>query len=116
MAVRSTEPQQGINAAAALLVLASWIAGPVLAAPDHGESQQALTATSVSSSEELLRDHLLRPRVEATARKVFAEAEVTDQKEGDADDADLSEPGPVVQGLSDGKVAPLKRQMYRRDI
>lgn len=117
MSIRSTAPQQGINAAAAaMLVLAGWIAGPALAAPEHGESQQALNARPVNSSEELLQDHLLKPRVEATVRKVFAEAQEADQKESDADDADLAEPGPVVQGLSDGKVAPLKRQMYRRDI
>lgn len=117
MAVRSTEPQQGIGAAAAaLLMLAGWIAGPALAAPDHDESQQALAAAPANSSEELLRDHLLKPRVEATARKVFAETDEPDQEENDADDVDLPEPGPVIQGLSDGEIAPLKRQMFRRDI
>jgi hypothetical protein len=117
MAVRPTDLQQGIKAAAAaLLVLAGWVTGPALAAPDHDESQQALTATPANSSEELLQDHLLKPRVEATARKVFATAEETEQKEGDADEVESPAPGPVVQGLSDGEVVPLKRQMYRRDI
>ena len=117
MAVRPTEPQQGISAAAAaLLMLAGWIAGPALAAPDPDESQQALAAAPANSSEELLKDHLLKPRVEATARKVFAETNEADQEESDSDDVDLPEPGPVIQGLSDGEVAPLKRQMFRRDI
>jgi hypothetical protein len=113
----STEPQQGISvAAAALLVLAGWLAGPALAAPDHDESQQALAAAPANPSEALLEDHLLKPLVEATARKVFAETEDADEEEVDTDDVDLPEPGPVIQGLSDGEVAPLKRQMFRRDI
>lgn len=117
MAVPSREPQQGISAAAAaLLLLAGWLSGPALAAPDHGESGQALSATPMNSGEELLQDHLLRPRVEAEARKAFAESEETDAQESDADEAKLPEPGPVTQKLSDGEVAPLKRQMYRRDI
>lgn len=117
MAIRSTEPQQSISAvAAALLVLAGWITGPALAAPDNGEAEQALTATPINSSDELLRDHVLKPQVEATARKVFTEAQDTDREDSDADEVDSPEPGPFVQGLSDGKVAPLKRQMYRRDI
>lgn len=128
MAVRPTEPQQGNIAAIALLLLFGWIAGPALAAPDHDllcdEShnatldvpQQALTATPVNSSEELLKNHLLKPRVEATAREIFDEAEEPAAQEGDGDEVELPEPDPVIQGLSDGEVAPLRRQMYRRDI
>ncbi len=122
MAVRPTEPQQGKKAAAAaLLALTSWFAGPVLAAPNFDVlcderltpvlevSRQVLTATTVNSSEELLENHLLKPRVEETARKVFGEAE-------DETETEFPEPTPAIQGLSDGEVLPLKRQMYRRDI
>jgi hypothetical protein len=122
-------PQQGNNAAAAaLFLLLGWIASPVLAAPDHDVlcdeshdatldvSRQALTATPVNSSEELLENHLLKPRVEATARKVFAQEEVQTGEETDREEMELPRPGPVIQGLSDGEVSPLRRQMYRRDI
>ena len=122
MAVWLTKPHQGMKAAAAaLLALAGWLAGPVLAAPDHDlfcdethapaleVSQEALTARTVNSSEELLENHLLKPQVEEAARKVFAEAE-------EEDEVELPEPAPVIQGLSDGDRLPLRRQMYRRDI
>jgi hypothetical protein len=129
MAVRPAEPQKGNNAAAAaLLVLAGWIAGPVLAAPDHDllrdechddaleVSQQELTATPVNTSDELLTNHLLKPRVEATVRKVFDEVE--EEVANDAADPTEAAAAPelVIQGLSDGEVTPLRRQMYRRDI
>lgn len=130
MAVRPSEPQQGNNAAAAaLLVLAGWIAGPVLAAPDHDllsdeshdnaleVSQQELTATPVNTSDELLANHLLKPRVEATIRRIFDEVqkEIADNVP-DPTEAAPPAPEPVIQGLSDGEVTPLRRQMYRRDI
>ena len=130
MAVRPSEPQQGNNAAAAaLLVLAAWIAGPVLAAPDHDPlcdeshdnalevSQQELTATPVNTSDELLTNHLLKRRVEATVRKVFDEVqEKVAEEVADPTEAEAPVPEPVTQGLSDGEVTPLRRQMYRRDI
>lgn len=129
MAVRPREPRQGNHtAAAALFLLLGWITGPVLAAPDHDVlcdeshdatlevSRQVLTATPVNSSEELLENHLLKPRVEATARKVFAEKDDETGEETDREEMELTGPGPVIQGLSDGEVSPLRRQMYRRDI
>lgn len=129
MAVRPSEPQQGNNVAAALLVLAGWIASPVLAAPDHDllcdeshddalkVSQQELTATPVNTSDELLTDHLLKPRVEATVRRVFDEnQEKVAEEVADPTEAEAPAPEPVIQGLSDGEVTPLRRQMYRRDI
>ena len=64
---------------------------------------------------ELLRDHLLKPRVDATAREVFDD----DGEEVEADEAADSatdESDTTVRSLSDHKVVPLKRQMYRRDI
>lgn len=131
MAVRPSEPQQGNNAAAAaLLVLAGCIASPVLAAPDHDDllcdeshddafelSRQELIATPVNTSDELLTNHLLKPRVEATVRKVFDEIqeEVADAT-ADPTEAAPPAPEPVIQGLSDGEPTPLRRQMYRRDI
>ena len=130
MAVRPSEPQRGSNAAtAALLVLAGWMAGPVLAAPDHdilcGEShgnalevsQQELTATPVNTSDELLTNHLLKPRLETAAREVIEEVE--EQAADDAAESTKVEPprpGPVIQGLSESDAPPIRRQMYRRDI
>ena len=130
MAVRPSEPQRGNNAAAAaLLVLAAWIAGPVLAAPDHDPlcdeshdnvlevSQQELTATPVNTSDELLTNHLLKPRFEATMREVFdAIQEEVANDLADPTEAEPPAPEPVIQGLSDGEFTPLRRQMYRRDI
>ena len=128
MAIRPRMPQQGNTAAAAALLLLGWIAGPVLAAPDHDVlsdenhdatldvSRQALIATPVNSSEELLENHLLKPRVEATARKVFAKEDEQTGEETDREEMEMPRAGPVIQGLSDGEVSPLRRQMYRRDI
>ena len=132
MAVRPKKPQQGNTvAAAAVFVLAGLATSPALAAPDHDvlcdKSHQAtlevseseLAATPVNTSDEMLRDHLLKPRVDAKAREVFDDADeeaevdeqVDEQVDGGPDDTDTA-----VRSLSDRKVLPLKRQMYRRDI
>lgn len=128
MAVRPKAPQHGNTVtAAAVLVLAGFASAPVLAASDHeilsDENREAtlevsaseLTATPVNTSDELLRDHLLKPRVDATAREVFDEDE--DEAEFDEDaDGGSDETDAAIRGLSDSNVVPLRRQMYRRDI
>lgn len=130
MAVRPRKPQQGTTAsAAAAFVLAGWFAAPALAAPDHDilcdESHDAtlevtereLSATPVNTSEELLENHLLKPRVEATAREVFSEidedADGDDPDKSEADDAPVES---VIPSLPNAEMLRIKRQMYRRDI
>ena len=145
MAVRSQEPKQAnIAAVAAVFVLAGWFAAPVLAASDHRvlceESREAtldidekvLTATPASHEvssrdtaeaaattiDSVAADHLLKPRVEATAREVFADS---------IDEADADEPVEIesegddgtelrLRPMSENKMVPLRRQMYRNDI
>jgi hypothetical protein len=128
MAHSPRKPQQGSTlAAASLLVLAGLVAGPALAAPERDvlcdESREAtlevsttaLAPITVNASNELLEDHLLKPRVEATAREVFAESEknTVDEESIEADEADVEA---TVPSLSDGQPKPYRRQMYRRDI
>ena len=130
MAVRPRQPQQGTTAAAAAaLVLAGWFAAPVLAAPgydllcDEGHdatlevAERELSATPVSTSDELLENHLLKPRVEATAREVFSEgdqsADADDSGETEADDAPVEA---VIPSVPNAEMLRIKRQMYRRDI
>ena len=127
MAYNPRKPQQGNTLAAASLLLAGLVAVPAMAAPERDVlcdeshkatlevSETALTPTTVNASTELLEDHLLKPRVEATAREVFDERdEGTDDEENiEAVEADVEA---TVPSLSDGKPKPFRRQMYRRDI
>ena len=140
MAIRPTEPKRGNFAAtAAVLLLAGCFAVPVLAAPDGGLTcsddraatldvethELAPVSHEVSGSEEpesvattiesVADDHLLKPRVEAAARKVFADDEASQ-------DAEAAEPeGDEVaktrlRRVSDNELLPFKRQMFRKDI
>jgi hypothetical protein len=63
-------------------------------------------------------DHLLKPRVEATARQVFSDAtsetETEESVEVESDDDEAA--APMLRSLSDNEVVPFRRQMYRRDI
>jgi len=145
MAVRQTASKRStITAATAFFLLGAWYAAPVLAASDleilcedsHDATlevaEYALTPRQVSheidasdmadlaSSEDgvLAEDHLLKPRVEATVREVFADSEGKSVVE-EEDVTDLEDS--AVQKLSaprmtDGHAVPFKRQMYRQDI
>jgi hypothetical protein len=128
MAHNPRTPQQGNTlAAASLLALASLVAGPALAAPEHDllcdENHEAtlevasseLATIPANAHDKLLQEDALKPRVEASAREIFSEgAKGTDDK---ADvEADENEAAPAVPSLSDGQPKPYKRQMYRRDI
>ena len=131
MAVRPKEPRQGTTAVAtAGLVVAVWLAAPVLAAPDRDllcdESTtpeldvpvNEFTATPVSSSDELVEHHLLRPNTESAARNAFSK-EAPEAVEGDEDGEDDAESLPaksLLPSASDRQQSPYKRQMYRRDI
>lgn len=127
MAGRQKQPKQGIIAAtAAVLVLAGWFAAPVLAAPDRAaicdknrEATLEIQADTVASTIEAVADnHLLKPRVEATARRVFtdrtSDTDSDDVLEIEAEDEEAA--APRLRPISDNKVVPFKRQMYRRDI
>ena len=131
MAIRPKEPKQvNIAATAAVLVLVGWFAAPVLAASDHRVlcaeertaipdfNEQVRTETAASTIDAVAADHLLKPRVEATAREVFADsidetaADEPVEIESEADDAAELRLRP----MSEIEVAPLRRQMYRKDI
>ncbi len=132
MASTLTQPRHRINVASTVaLVLAGMLAAPVLAAPERGllcaedANSTALTATGLSitpvnSSEEMLEDHLLRPRAEAAARGAFAEEAPEDKGMIDVEEPDLVDEAaiadPAVQSASKPKRPIYKRQMYRRDI
>lgn len=119
-----------IAAAAATLVAAGLIAGPALAAPERAlmcsdgdaptidDAADALLATPVNTSDELLENHVLKPGAQSAARGAFGDKPSTEPAErGDdvkADEAAASEPG--MHSASERKVSPYKRQMYRRDI
>ena len=131
-------------ACTALFLLGAWHTGPVLAASNHDilcdNSHRAtleiaeyeLTPRQVSheaattdlpelasrKDEMLSKDHLLKPRVEATVREIFADPEESSPAEEESIDAadkaavrELDSPR-----MTDGHAAPLKRKMYRRDI
>ena len=125
------QSRQAINVAAAVLLLASLAGVPVLAAPErdllcdeHASepnldvSATALTANPVNSNEELLQQHLLRPRTESAVRGAFVEQEPSQEdadtrrdaiSENESDEAELAND-------SDRKVSSYRRKMYRRDI
>ncbi len=128
MGVRPQVTQEGRTAATALLVLAAWMAGPAVAAPEPdllcaGEldaslvvPQAELAATPVNTSDELLANHLLKPRVKATAREVFADEEGSDAQDATEEASADAPVDPVSRSSSESEVTPFRRQMYRRDI
>jgi hypothetical protein len=120
-----------IAAAAAMLVVAGLITGPALAAPERAlfcadddtptldNAADALLATPVNTSDELLENHVLRPGAQSAARGAFGDepspAEPVEQSKAmKAEGAAATEPG--LHSASERKGSPYKRQMYRRDI
>lgn len=129
MGERPQAPQHGRTATAAvLLALAGWMAGPAFAAPEPdllcANERDAtlvvtgaeLSATPVNTSNELLGNHLLKPRVEATARKVFAEENAAEDERGSEDAAVDPPREPLSRSATDTQATPHRRPMYRRDI
>lgn len=127
MAGRHKQPKHGkIAATAALLVLAGSFAAPVLAAPGRDalcdkklEANLEITADTMSTTiEAVADDHLLKPRVTATAREVFsdssAKTETVEAAETAAGEDETTTPR--LRPLSDNEVVPFRRQMYRKDI
>jgi len=128
-----TQPRQRTNVVTtAALLLTSVLAVPVLAAAperallcedDGGQTvsltAEELSATPVSSSEEMLHGHLLKPRTEAAVRGAFAKEtpDGDDVIDGEAPEADESVAAdPAIHSASKQKRPIYKRQMYRRDI
>ena len=127
MAGRHKQPKHGhIAATAAVLVLAGWFTGPVLAAPDREtlcdsnlEATLDIKADTMSTTiEAVADDHLLKPRVEAAARKIFSDSASESETEEivEIEYGDDEAPTPRLRSLSDNKLVPFRRQMYRRDI
>jgi hypothetical protein len=126
MAVRHKQPKQGhIAATATLLLLGGWFAAPVLAAPARDalcdsnlEATLEIKADTMSATVEAVKDdHLLKPGVAATARKIFGDSAVESETEEVIEfEADDEAPAPRLRPLSDNKLVPFRRQMYRRDI
>lgn len=131
MAVRPRQSGQGMTAATtAGLVLLAWLSAPVLAAPERDVlcdddeltldvSATELSASPVNNSDELLGDHLLKPRAESAVRSAFAddteEVEEADPESSEVED-DVLDETPVVPSAFGREPSPFKRQMYRRDI
>ena len=104
MATWPKEPSRKISAAfSAALLMLSWTASPVLAAPEHEllceETHEATleVADSAFASDEAQLEEA-------------AEKEVTAERTSEASSQ------PAVRTTSDGRPIVLKRQMYRRDI
>jgi len=125
MAGQQRQPKQGnIAAAAAVLVLAGWYAAPVLAAPDRStacdknrEATLEIQAETVATTIEAVADnHLLKPGVEATARKVFTDSDGDTDEALEIESEDEETAAPRLRPVSDNEVVPVKRQMFRRDI
>ena len=123
MAVRQTVSKRGtITAATALFLLGAWHAAPVLAASDRQVSHDIDTSDMIdlASSEDgiLAKDHLLKPRVDATVREVFVDSEgkslVEEEDVTDVEESALQELS--APRMTDGLAIPFKRQMYRKDI
>ncbi len=140
MAVRPTAPKRGnIAATAAVLLLTGCFAVPVLAAPDRGlacrddraasldvETHELATAShEVSGNDEprsvattiesVADDHLLKPRVEAAARKVFADDSASQDAEvAESEGDEVTETR--LRRVSDNELVPFRRQMFRKDI
>ncbi len=129
MGERPQAPQHGKTATAAvLLALAGWMAFPAFAAPEpdllctdeHAAtfdiSGTELSATPVNTGNELLGDHMLKPRVEATAREVFAEEDTADDEVAIDEAASDATREPLSRSAADGQATPHRRLMFRRDI
>jgi hypothetical protein len=133
MADMLTQPRDRINVASTVaLLLAGTLAAPVLAAPERGLlcaedassttvfASTELSVTPVNSSDEMLEDHLLRPRAKSAARGAFAEEAPENQGLIDVEEPDLVDEAtiadPAAQSASKPKRPIYKRQMYRRDI
>jgi hypothetical protein len=131
MAVRPEKPVQDKTAvSAAGVVLLLGLSAPVLAAPDRdvrcedseptlSVSATELSVSPVNSSEELLDEHLLRPRAESAMRSAFADdLEEAEEPEAESvdDDEDVLQETPVIPSAFGREPSPFKRQMYRRDI
>lgn len=129
MATQPRAPQHGRTAAAAaLLVAVGWLTGPAIAAPEPdlfcaddldatlNVSDTELSATPVNTSIGLLGNHLLKPRVKATAREVFADDDGADSEVATEESAVDAPSEPVSNSSTDDQATPFKRQMYRRDI
>lgn len=145
MAVRPQAPRQGnIASTVAVLVLAGCFAAPVLAASDRGflcdknreanldiaglelavtpASHDVTSNDSVESAaatiDSVAADHLLKPRVEAAAREVFAESASESNPEEvlevESDDDEIVEPR--LRRVSENEAVTFRRQMYRKDI
>ncbi|MDJ0750397.1 MAG: hypothetical protein QNJ11_13000 [Woeseiaceae bacterium] len=139
MVGRPETPKQGNTAASlALVLLTCGFAVPVLAASDHDVfcddhreatldiSAAELTAKPVSheletenskNTETVSADQLLKPRFDATVRKVFTDEE--SEEELQETDAEVDDPAALrirVPGVTDEELVRFKRQMYRRDI
>jgi type III secretory pathway component EscR len=127
MTGRQDQAKRGnIAAIAAMLVLAGWVTTPVFAASDRdiqcdtgAEATLEIKTESMSTTVEAVADdHLLKPSVEATARQVFSdttsETEMEEAVEAESDDDEAATPR--LRPLSDNKLVPFRRQMYRRDI
>jgi hypothetical protein len=145
MTVRQTASKRSTTAAAAaIFLLAGWHAAPVLAASDlstlcensheatldvaefelkarqvsHDIDASELADLASSDDGLMAQDHLLKPRVEATVREVFADSDkkslVEDDGVTDLEESAIEElTGPR---LTDGHAVTFKRQMYRQDI
>ena len=145
MAVRPQAPRKGsVASTVAVLALAVCFAAPVLAASERGVvcdqnreanldiSGQELAATPASHEvqnnasiepaattiDSVAADHLLKPRVEATAREVFAESasdsDTEEVLEVESDDDEVEKPR--LHRVSENDLVPSRRQMYRKDI
>jgi hypothetical protein len=135
MAVKLRQPGQHVLAAGtAILALAALLAGPVLAAPERdlfcdesadstlAASSLELAVTPVNSSDELLQNHVLRPRTNAAVRGAFSnDAHGDDSEIGvvESESNEAAAPDPAAQAAqsaAERKRTVYRRQMYRRDI
>lgn len=146
MAPRQTASTHNtITAIAVLFLLGAWHAAPALAASDleilredshsvtleiteyeliprqvsHDMDASELANLASSEAGVLAKDHLLKPRVEATVREVFADSEGNSRvEEEDVTDLEESTIRELVSGprMTDGHPVSFKRQMYRKDI
>lgn len=142
MAGRPQAPRQGnVATTVVVLVLATCFAAPVLAASDRGircdedrgatldiagheltlvsheASDTDVTETVATTIDSVADDHFLKPRVEATAREVFADGENETELEEALEIESGDEPAaPRLRRVSDNELVPFRRQMYRKDI
>ena len=145
MAVRQTASKRStITAATALFLLGAWHAAPVLAASDleilcedshnatlevaeyeliprqvsHDIDASEMADLPSSKDDNLAQDHLLKPRVDATVRKVFADSDrkslVEDEGVHNLEESAIQEL--AAPRMTDGHTVTFKRQMFRKDI